>query len=135
MARSFLYECGRCRYRAVVAGGADRSAHCCLQTIRCRECRQLFDVPVRLRVSTDVSQLRQRLHRRLYPARPPELDRPVPGWNLRLVSQAERCQWATVKLRCPNVAWHHVQAWNQPGPCPRCGDTLDGTLVPWRVWD
>jgi hypothetical protein len=135
MARSFLFECSRCRYRAVVVGGEDRAAHCFVQTVQCHECRQLFDVPVRLRVGLDAVQLRQRLNRRLFPGRPLELDRPAPGWNLRLARVPQAARWATVKLRCPSIPWHRVQPWNQPGPCPRCGDPLEGTLVPWRAWD
>jgi len=135
MARSFFFECARCRYRVVVVGGADRGAHCFTQTLHCRDCRELFDVPVRLRVAPDEFQLRQRLQRRLFPARPLDLDRPVPGWNLRLAGAPAKSHWANVKLRCPQAAWHRVQLWHQPGPCPRCGNPLDSTLVPWRVWE
>lgn len=135
MARSFHFECPRCRYRATVAGSADRGAHCFTQTIRCRDCRQLFDVPVRLRVAPDEVALRHRLNRRLFPTRPPELDRPVPAWNLWLARNPDKTRWAHVKLRCPNIAWHRVEVWKQPGPCPRCGQILEGTLAPWRLWD
>jgi hypothetical protein len=135
MARSFLFECPRCRYRAVVSGGADRGAHSFTQTIHCRDCRELLDVPVRLRLAPDEFQLRLRLQRRLFPTRPLELDRPPPGWNLRLARAPGPSRWATVKLRCPRFAWHRVQPWNQPGPCPRCSNPLEGTLVPWRFWE
>jgi hypothetical protein len=135
MARSFHFECARCRYQARVTGGADRGAHCFTQTVVCLDCRQLFDVPVRLRVALDEFALRARLNRRLYPTRPLELDRPVPGWNLRLARNPGKTRWASVKLRCPNLAWHRVQPWNQPGPCPRCANLIEGTLTPWRLWD
>ena len=135
MARSFFFECSRCRYRVVLSGGADRGAHAFTQTVLCRDCRELFDVPVRLRVAPVEFKLRQRLNRRQPPMPPPELDPPPSGWNLRLASAPGLVRWANVKLRCPKQGWHRIQPWNRPGPCPRCGNPLEGTLTPWRYWE
>src|SRR5207248_3422048 len=50
MGRSYWFECSKCGYRAKVSGGADRGLHFFVQTIACRDCKQLYDAVTRLRV-------------------------------------------------------------------------------------
>ena len=44
MGKTYVFECGLCHYRAKVSGGADSGVDCEVQTIACRDCRELFDV-------------------------------------------------------------------------------------------
>ena len=51
MGRSYWFERSRCGYRAKVSGRADRGLHCVVQTILCRDCKELYDAVIRLRIS------------------------------------------------------------------------------------
>ena len=50
MGRSYWFECPKCGYRAKVSGRADRGLSFFVQTILCRDCRELYDAVIRLRV-------------------------------------------------------------------------------------
>src|SRR5688572_7146315 len=50
MGRSYLFECPRCSYRARVAGGVSDGAWFVVQTVLCRDCNQLHDAVVKLRL-------------------------------------------------------------------------------------
>ena len=50
MGRSYWFECPKCGYRAKVSGRADRGLSFFVQTILCRDCRELYDAVTRLRV-------------------------------------------------------------------------------------
>ncbi len=134
MGRSYLFECPHCEYRVAVAGGVETGLACEVQTIRCRDCSSLIDVPVRVRVSrTGVlpsaglgrpdlwqDQLRWRFL----------------NWHLQLpVDLARRRDWVSVKVRCPVSAGHRVEPWTHPGKCPRCDVYLDRTVMPYRIWE
>ena len=49
MGKTYLYECGLCHYRVKVSGGTDAGVDCDVQTVVCRDCRELFDVFTRVR--------------------------------------------------------------------------------------
>jgi hypothetical protein len=44
-------------------------------------------------------------------------------------------KWVTFKIRCPVSLAHRVQAWNEPGKCPRCGNFMEKNALPFRYWD
>jgi hypothetical protein len=44
MGRAFRFHCTQCQYHADISGGADNGLNCDVQTILCRECRELHDV-------------------------------------------------------------------------------------------
>src|SRR5215831_18047429 len=50
MGKSYWFECGRCGYRAKVAGRADEGLHLSVQTILCQDCKELYDAVTRLRL-------------------------------------------------------------------------------------
>jgi hypothetical protein len=43
--------------------------------------------------------------------------------------------WRKFKLACPVEPKHFVEAWNDPGRCPRCGNFLEKSGLPFRLWD
>ena len=47
--RTYQFECPYCQYRAKVSGGADSGVHCEVQTVVCRDCRELIDVFTKVR--------------------------------------------------------------------------------------
>ena len=49
MGRNFHFQCTQCQYHAGISGGMDSGLNCDVQTILCRECRELFDVFTRIR--------------------------------------------------------------------------------------
>lgn len=142
MGRSYWYECAKCGYRAKVAGRADRGVHFHVQTVVCRDCKQLFDAITRLRVSPAAARSLPAGQRRL-PAlagngktqathfQPPPMQQAVN----RLFLQAAWSQWQTYRLQCPNSPTHRVQPWNDPDKCPRCGVFLERSALPYQVWE
>ena len=42
--KAYHFECPQCHYRAKVSGGVDSGIHCEVQTLVCRDCRELMDV-------------------------------------------------------------------------------------------
>ncbi len=137
MGRAYLFECARCSYRVAVAGGVDRGAHCFVQTIHCRDCRILVDVPIRVRVADHEIQQPYRLWPRNMLAFPRAVE-PSPHllWQNRLAFGGSfKWKWVNVALRCPVSRFHRVETWQEPGRCPRCGTYLDRALTPSRVWD
>jgi hypothetical protein len=133
MGRTYLFECPRCEYRVAVAGGVERGLLCHVQTIRCRDCSKLVDVPVRVRVKgREVG--RPGLGRS--DAWQDQLRRRFMNWHLQLppgVTPGD--QWITLKTRCPVSAIHRIEPWAHPGLCPRCDVHLDRTVMPYRVWE
>ena len=137
MGRSYLFECPKCAYRALVAGGAAEGARFCVQTILCSECRQLHDAVTSLKVSlprlAGDNGVGVRLAGKPKPlkAAPPfaaVLNRlPLPG--------RVRSRWQKFKPACPVSAWHRVREWKAPDKCPRCGSFLEANAIPFREWD
>ncbi|MCS7338052.1 MAG: hypothetical protein NZ739_07425 [Verrucomicrobiae bacterium] len=137
MGRSYMFECPRCYYRAIVAGGLDSSFHCWVQTIVCYDCKALHDVPVRVRVRIEephgtsaASQTRSSI---LMPrTEVPEVSNLL---NRLFVTLAKEFRWVNYKLRCPKSDTHRIEPWREPGKCPRCNTQLERSLTPYRIWD
>jgi len=49
MGRTFRFICTQCQYHADISGGVDSGLNCDVQTVLCRECRELYDVFTRIR--------------------------------------------------------------------------------------
>jgi hypothetical protein len=143
MGRSYWFECSRCGYRAKVAGREDRGADFFVQTILCRDCRELYDAVTRTRV-TDASgagslqNLSGGLRRSgLFklpggPKAPPNFQSAL---NRLRHSGITHPQWARFEVRCPVSSGHLIEKWNEPGKCPRCGLVLEKNALPYRIWD
>lgn len=137
MGRTFLFQCPRCSYRAAVAGGHDRGAHCVIQTIRCLDCNALADAPVRLRLANeDLDQPYRLWKRNLLGESEAAAPQRLLAWHNRLMfGGVLQMEWVPVKLRCPVSAHHRIEPWRQPGKCPRCGSYLERALTPYQIWD
>jgi len=140
MGRSYWFECPRCGYRAKVSGRADRGLDLFVQTILCRDCKELYDAVTRLRV-TDKPAASERspgwsrskrldLHRasNTPPSFQSELNR-LPRLG------ADTSGWLRFDLQCPVSALHRVQAWNEPDKCPKCRTYLEKNAIPFRIWE
>ncbi len=128
MGRTYHFECSYCHYRANIAGGTDSGWHCEIQTVTCRDCRELYDVFIRQRRLADD------------PGRPPKFPgffRPeIPPVILRENAPAgPRLVWQKFLPTCPVEAKHLVEAWKDPGRCPRCGNFMEKNGIPFRQWD
>ena len=140
MGRSYWFECPRCGYRAKVSGRPDRGLSFFVQTILCRDCKELYDAVTRLRVPDETMASGHRIgwgrpkspHLRGTPSVPPSfqavLNR-LPNFGAR------PSRWLQFKLQCPVSASHRVQAWNEPDRCPRCGIYLEKNALPFRIWE
>ncbi len=127
MGRTYHFECPYCHYRAKVSGGADSGIHCEVQTVVCRDCRELMDVFTRVR------RLEAEKDR---PPKFPGFFRPeVPPVILRDGSNFKRLVWQKFTLTCPIMAKHQVEAWNDPGRCPHCGSFMEKGGLPTKIWD
>ena len=124
MGRTYLFECPQCHYRARISGGADSGIHCEIQTVVCRDCRELFDVFIRQRRREGASDM-VRFHGFYRPEIPPSV---LPDPERGLV-------WRSFEPACPVVSPHFVEPWNDPGRCPRCGNFMEKNGIPFRLWD
>lgn len=122
MGKTYVYECGLCHYRVKVSGGADSGLDCEVQTIACRDCRELFDVFMRVRRQAATAGRFKSRHLEIPPVA-------LSG------SPARQAGWQKFELACPVDVKHHVEAWNDPARCPRCGNYLEKNGFPFRVWD
>lgn len=132
-----MFECPRCHYRAVVAGGTDAGFHCWVQTIICYDCKALHDVPTRVRVAVEPEQRAssgKQVRPKLLSAREEVPDVNVLQ-NRLLVSVAKQFRWVSFRLQCPKSPFHRIEPWRDPGKCPRCSTQLERTVIPYRVWD
>jgi hypothetical protein len=122
--RTYIFECPLCQYRAKISGGADSGIHCEIQTVVCRDCRELFDVFIRQRRRAGAADT----------VKFPGFYRPeIPPSVLR--DPDRPLVWRDFKLACPVEPKHFVEPWNDPGRCPRCGNFLEKNGFPFRRWD
>ena len=140
MGRSYWFECAKCGYRTKVSGRADRGLSFFVQTILCRDCRELYDAVTRLRVPDELGGLGNfgRLRKERLPRVLPGVTAP-PGFQavlnrLPLVG-VRRFKWLAFKSQCPVSAIHRVRSWNDPDRCPKCGVYLEKNALPYRLWD
>jgi hypothetical protein len=133
MGRTFHYHCTQCQYRASISGGADGGVNCDVQTIVCRECRELFDVFTRVR--------RELGHMKFARNFPAFVRLEIPPVILRdslfapKPAAPRRFEWQKLKLECPVTAKHFVEAWKHPGRCPRCHAFMEQEGLPFRLWE
>jgi hypothetical protein len=107
-----------------------------VQTIICRECKQLYDAVTRMKVVDPLTPLR------LQPWRPlgSHLSRARPSAFSQVLQRlptpaTSRWRWIAYKIQCPVSAIHKVEVWNDPGRCPRCALHIEKNVLPFRVWD
>jgi hypothetical protein len=143
MGRSYWFECERCGYRARVSGRADRGLNLFVQTIVCRDCKQLYDAVIRLRVPPQDppegltrKPLGMRSAQSLQPLRaaktPPSFQAAA---DRLLYTSNGRSRWVRYRPQCPVSPQHRVEDWNAPNKCPRCGLLLEKNVLPFRIWD
>jgi len=140
MGRSYWFECLKCGYRAKVSGRADRGLNFFVQTILCRDCKELYDAVTRVRVPAEaatrepsaglrrVKSANLRRPGSVPPSFQSVLNR-LPGTGVK------RSGWLQFKVQCPVSALHRVQLWNEPDQCPRCGICLEKNALPFRIWE
>ena len=141
MGRTYLFECSRCAFRAKVSGRADKGFNISVQTILCRDCKNLYDAVVALKIPELSTPARKGapgigssglLKRHRPPEAPPAFQAVL---NRLLFPGAKRSKWVEFKLRCPVSPMHRVQIWNEPDKCPKCGNLLEKHPLPYRIWD
>ncbi|MGC3958465.1 MAG: hypothetical protein QM813_11150 [Verrucomicrobiota bacterium] len=139
MGRTYLFECPRCNYRATVAGGIESGPHLTVQTIHCLDCRELFDAVTALKVPAASTLTAARWKLKPTPFAPsPSNEKPptfATALNHLVIGSGNYFRWVRYKPTCPGSARHRIQAWQQPGKCPKCGVFLDGSGTPFKVWD
>ncbi len=140
MGRSYWFECPKCGYRAKVSGRADRGLCFFVQTILCRDCRELYDAVTGLRVADEWGGWGDfgRLGKARLPKARPDMSAP-PSFQAVLnrlpPTGLKRFKWLPFKLQCPVSAIHRVRGWNDPDQCPKCGIYLEKSALPYRLWD
>jgi transposase-like protein len=124
--KTYHFECPHCHYCAKVSGGADSGIHCEVQTVVCRDCRELMDVFTKVRRREGANEQ----------IKFPGFFRPeIPPVILRDGSTVGRLVWQKFLLACPVEPKHTVAAWNNPGRCPRCGSFMEKNGFPTKIWD
>jgi len=139
MGRSYWFECPRCGYRAYVAGRADRGVSFAVQTILCRDCKELYDAVTRLKIADGAmgsgglpawqpSAVNSRLSKGTPPSFQAALNR-LPRFGVN------PARWLKFNLQCPVSPLHRVQPWNDPDRCPKCAVYLEKNALPYRIWE
>jgi hypothetical protein len=131
--KTYHYQCLRCQYHADISGGADSGVNCDVQTIVCKDCRELFDVFTRVRRVIG----RRELARNFSAFNRPEIPPVILRDSLFAVKPAvpRRFEWHKMELECPVSPKHFVEAWKNPGRCPRCYNFMEQQGLPFRVWE
>ena len=130
MGKSFLFECTKCGYRAVAAGGRTEGNDLKVQTIVCKDCRSIYDCVVSLRVDATPQFWKS------FAGLPQEVAPSVQSALARLrLSSIEASEWRECEPACPVDATHRFDLWTAPDRCPRCKAYLEGGGIPYRVWD
>jgi len=140
MGRSYWFECSRCGYRTKVSGTADRGLNFFVQTILCRDCRELYDAVTRMKIPEEPEVKRRGLglrrskspYLKRAASRPPNFQTAL---NRLLYLGTTDFKWLHFKLECPVSRLHRVQSWNEPDECPRCGAYLEKNALPYRIWE
>jgi hypothetical protein len=133
MGRTYHFQCTQCQYHADLSGGADSGLHCDVQTILCRECRELFDVFTRARHEVGCMKFVQNFSAFKRLEIPPVILRD----SLFAAKSAapRQFEWEKLKLACPVSATHFVEPWRHPGRCPRCYAFMAQDGLPFRIWE
>jgi hypothetical protein len=127
-----------------VSGRADRGVNVFVETIHCRDCKELHDAVTRIRIPDEIQDrvrtsfcagglLRPKLAGWAWAANgPPSF---LAALGRLSYTGSTRFKWLDFKLQCPVSPSHSVQRWSEPGKCPRCGIFLDKNAVPYRIWE
>jgi len=139
MGRTYLFECSRCEFRAKVSGRADKGFSLQVQTILCRDCKNLYDAVVRMKLPEIPARKINsglRTSTLLRTQSTPE-NTPIfqAALNRLMFPGAKRQRWVDFKLRCPAIPSHRVREWNDPDVCPKCGTPMEKHALPYRIWD
>jgi hypothetical protein len=140
--RTNHFECPHCQYRARVSGGADDGVNCVVQTIVCHDCRALFDVFTQIRRRNSGGKTDSKRRKQLFPENIPippmmlveDVCREFQGEPHPRISPPVT-YWEKMKPACPVSKLHRVEPWKDPGRCPRCGNFLEKSGYPFRIWD
>ena len=142
MGRTYLFECPRCEFRAKVSGRADKNFTLQVQTILCRDCRNLYDAVIRMKLPEPPLNPTGKIGSKLRATnllRVQTTQEPAPTFQAALnrlaFVGAKRQRWVEFKLRCPVTPSHRVREWNDPDKCPKCGTLMEKHALPFRIWD
>ena len=141
MGRSYWFECPECGYRAKVSGRADRGLSFFVQTILCRDCRELYDAVTRLRVPDELGgwgALAGWGRARSHSARRASTTPPSFQVGLEPVApdRSETLQMAPFQTPVSGLGdFTGSESWNEPDRCPKCGVYLEKSALPYRLWD
>ena len=123
MGRTYSYECAKCGYRAMVAGGEAHGIELSVQSIVCKDCKQLHDVVIALRTPENAAPL----------TAAPSFEDIMK--RLPLFLSAGPLRWEHFSLVCPVSENHDVKEWREPGRCPRCHVFMERSPHPFRQWE
>src|SRR6185295_15601785 len=102
MGRTYLFECTKCGYRAKVSGGADDGLQFAVQTILCRDCRELYDAVTRMRMPLVATLNRWKLKTsRLDAVKGPTTPPKFQAVLNRLPPTGRRFRWLRFQPACP----------------------------------
>jgi hypothetical protein len=142
MGRTYWYECSKCGYRTKVSGRADRGLNFFVQTIVCRDCKELYDSITRIRMpegpgfpSGQAAGKPRRAALLEQPRKPAIAPSFQSALNRLLYWGARQFKWVQFKPQCPVSPLHRIQPWNEPDRCPRCGLLLERNALAYRIWD
>jgi DNA-directed RNA polymerase subunit RPC12/RpoP len=130
MGKSYLFECEKCGYRVIAAGGLSEGNDLKVQTIHCRDCRSLQDCVVALRTNAPpnlwqkFTWIREEVR--------PDLKTAL---NRLPLSPLQKRHWIEFAPACPVDESHRIEQWKTPGRCPKCKSFIEGRGLPYRVWD
>jgi hypothetical protein len=132
MGRSYQFECPKCSYKAIVSGGEDSGLDFAVQTVRCRDCRRLFDAVVKLRALAPATATRLQPKSALRKKSPPDFETVL---NQLPLPASGKFKWLRFPVQCAVSPSHKVERWTDPGKCPVCGSFLEKNGLPFRIWE
>ncbi len=140
MGKTYHFECPHCHYRSRISGGVDEGATCSVQTIVCRDCRELFDVFTRVRRRQQPMTTRRTLMNSEIVIPPALLvEQPVREFSEKTEKSPTitptPTYWEDQELFCPIAKSHRIEPWRDPGRCPRCVNFMEKNGFPWKLWE
>ena len=155
MGRAYTFDCPKCSFRARVSGGEDQGNNCFVQTHLCQECGDIYDLATYVRWPTIPSPPTLSpivIPQRVWPPRSglkvnlhgylPDhihasgrIRQLKPRLPSSMLARPPSPRWVQLELQCPKAQHHHLQPWQHPGRCPKCGTFLEQSVVPFRLWD
>ena len=130
--KTYQFECPLCQYHAKGSGGADAGLHCEIQTVSCRDCRQLYDVYIQVRRRAGAVE-KIKFPGFFRPEIPPVILRQ--STSRPSTEKSPKLVWQKFLQMCPVDEKHIVETWKDPGRCPRCRCYMDKSGFPFRIWE